>query len=107
MKKDYKTTALGVATIITAVSSALIALLDGNPARQALLQIVLRGMVNVETAERLDAEDSHVRSGHVVLSVNCVGLSMTPPTLFPWCLRGSGINIRLDATLDTHNPLEM
>ena len=32
MKKDYKTTALGVATIITAVSSALIALLDGNPA---------------------------------------------------------------------------
>lgn len=32
MKKDYKTTTLGVATIITALSSALIAFLDGNPA---------------------------------------------------------------------------
>lgn len=29
-----------------------------NPALQALLQIVLRGMVNVETVEKLDAEDA-------------------------------------------------
>jgi uncharacterized membrane protein YhiD involved in acid resistance len=30
--KNAKTTILGIATILTAVSSALIALLDGNPA---------------------------------------------------------------------------
>jgi hypothetical protein len=47
-------------------------------------------MRRLETVERLDAEDLHVRSGNVVLSVNYVGLPMTPPTLFPWCLRGSG-----------------
>ena len=48
--------------------------------------IVERAMRRLETVERLDAEDSHVRSGHVVLSVNY---------------------IRLDATLDAHNPFEM
>lgn len=35
-----------------------------NPALQALLQIVLRGMVNVETVERLDAEDAAKARGH-------------------------------------------
>ena len=35
-----------------------------NPALQALLQIVLRGMVNVETVERLDAEDAAIAKGH-------------------------------------------
>ncbi len=34
-----------------------------NPALQALLQIVLRGMVNVETVERLDAEDAAKAKG--------------------------------------------
>lgn len=37
-----------------------------NPALQALLQIVLRGMVNVETVERLDAEDAAKAKGHDV-----------------------------------------
>ena len=64
-------------------------------------------MRRLETVERLDAEDSHVRSGNFVFTVNYVGLSMTGTTLFPWCLRGPRINIRLDATLDTHNPLDM
>jgi len=32
MKSNMKTTALGIATILTAVSSAAIALLDGDPA---------------------------------------------------------------------------
>lgn len=35
-----------------------------NPALQALLQIVLRGIVNVETVERLDAEDAAKAKGH-------------------------------------------
>jgi len=35
-----------------------------NPALQALLQIVLRGMVNVETVEKLDAEDAAKAKGH-------------------------------------------
>jgi len=35
-----------------------------NPALQALLQIVLRGMVNVETVERLDAEDAAKAKGN-------------------------------------------
>lgn len=37
-----------------------------NPALQALLQIVLRGMVIVETVERLDAEDSAKAKGNDV-----------------------------------------
>lgn len=32
MKTNFKTTALGIATILTAVASATIALLDGDPA---------------------------------------------------------------------------
>jgi hypothetical protein len=32
MNKNMKTTALGVATILTALSSAVVALLDGDPA---------------------------------------------------------------------------
>jgi hypothetical protein len=32
MKSNMKTTVLGIATIVTAVSSAVMALLDGNPA---------------------------------------------------------------------------
>lgn len=35
-----------------------------NPALQALLQIVLRGMVNVETADSIDAEDAAKAKGH-------------------------------------------
>ena len=35
-----------------------------NPALQALLQIVLRGMINVETVERLDAEDAAKAKGN-------------------------------------------
>lgn len=34
-----------------------------NPALQALLQIVLRGMVNIETVERIDAEDAAKAKG--------------------------------------------
>lgn len=37
-----------------------------NPALQALLQIVLRGMVNVETADSIDAEDAARAKGHDV-----------------------------------------
>lgn len=37
-----------------------------NPALQALLQIVLRGMVNIETIDRLDAEDAATAKGHDV-----------------------------------------
>lgn len=37
-----------------------------NPALQALLQIVLRGMVNVETAASIDAEDAAKAKGHDV-----------------------------------------
>jgi hypothetical protein len=32
MKQNLKTTVLGIATIVTAVSSAVIALIDGDPA---------------------------------------------------------------------------
>ncbi len=32
MKQNLKTTVLGIATILTAVSSAVIALIDGDPA---------------------------------------------------------------------------
>jgi hypothetical protein len=35
-----------------------------NPALQALLQIVLRGMVNVETIDRIDADDVATAKGH-------------------------------------------
>jgi len=35
-----------------------------NPALQALLHIVLRGMVNVEAVEKLDAEDAAKAKGH-------------------------------------------
>lgn len=35
-----------------------------NPALQALLQIVLRGMINIETVERLDAEDAAKAKGN-------------------------------------------
>lgn len=37
-----------------------------NPALQALLQIVLRGMVNVETADSIDADDAAKAKGHDV-----------------------------------------
>lgn len=37
-----------------------------NPALQALLQIVLRGMVHVETADSIDAEDAARAKGHDV-----------------------------------------
>jgi hypothetical protein len=37
-----------------------------NPALQALLQIVLRGMVNVETVDQLDAEDAATAKGNDV-----------------------------------------
>lgn len=37
-----------------------------SPALQALLQIVLRGMVNVETVDRLDSEDAATAKGHDV-----------------------------------------
>lgn len=32
MKNNVKTTVLGIATIVTALSSAIMAMLDGNPA---------------------------------------------------------------------------
>ena len=35
-----------------------------NPALQALLQIVLRGMVDVETIDRIDADDAATAKGH-------------------------------------------
>ena len=37
-----------------------------NPALQALLQIVLRGMVNVETVDQIDAEDAATAKGNDV-----------------------------------------